>query len=259
MSTNISSETKVDILGPSNQGDVPLITKQNNSTLRTAVLSILATDSDSGLMAFRVGKEIDNSNIDYTPWLSWSEYTQGNSELYTVYLNGHLNYYDSGQLDTVFQLQNVGFSGSRKIWVQVMDYAGNVSESYPLTFIAKTWCLVDTEAPSGTISFYDPEKLELVTTTNGSNLGGVGSTNISSWIKLEGTDVVSGIKDFKIRRIYDNGPASWSTFEYYNPYRIIDFTGELDGVKKVEVAFRDFGNNIVQPEITWKKITRPIK
>jgi len=259
MSTNISSETKVDILGPLNGGDVPLITKQNNSTLRTAVLSILATDSDSGLMAFRVGKEIDNSNIDYTPWLSWSEYTQGNSELYTVYLNGHLNYYDSGQLDTVFQLQNVGFSGSRKIWVQVMDYAGNVSESYPLTFIAKTWCLVDTEAPSGTISFYDPEKLQLVTTTNGSNLGGVGSTNISSWIKLEGTDVVSGIKDFKIRRIYDNGPAAWSTFEYYNPYRIIDFTGELDGVKKVEVAFRDFGNNIVQPEITWKKITRPIK
>jgi hypothetical protein len=42
-------------------------------------------------------------------------------------------------------------------------------------------------------------------------------------------------------------------------YRVIDFTGEIDGVKRVEVAFRDYGNNIVQPEISWKKVLRPRK
>ena len=76
---------------------------------------------------------------------------------------------------------------------------------------------------------------------------------------MNADDLISGVKDFKIRKIKDSGPEAWSIFEKYNLYRIIDFTGELDGVKRVEVAFRDYGNNIVQPEISWKKVLRPRK
>jgi hypothetical protein len=140
-----------------------------------------------------------------------------------------------------------------------MDYAGNVSESYPLTFVANSWMLVDTMPPSGTVQFYNPERMSIVNVTNGSNIVGTGSTNITSWIKIDATDAISGVKDYKVRRIYDSGPGSWSNFEYYNSFRPIDFTGEEDGVKRVEVAFRDFGNNIVQPETSWKKVTRPNK
>ena len=82
---------------------------------------------------------------------------------------------------------------------------------------------------------------------------------LSSYVKIDATDLVSGIKDFKIRRIYDSGPGIWSEWEYFSPYRVIDFTGEDDGVKKVEFAFRDFGNNVTQPELIWEKVTRANK
>jgi hypothetical protein len=50
----------------------------------------------------------------------------------------------------------------------------------------------------------------------------------------------------------------WSEWEYYSPYKVFDFTQENDGVKKVEFVFRDYGNNITQPEILWETIERPI-
>jgi hypothetical protein len=258
-STTLSPEVKVDINGPKYNNDLPQIVSQPNTSLRTAVISILASDDDSGIYSFRVGREIDNSSVEYTPWLSWTEFVVNSNGLYSVYLHGHLNYYDSGLADSVFTSQNIGYSGPRKVWVQVMDYAGNVSESYPLTFVANSWMLVDTMPPSGTVEFYNPERMSVVNVTNGSNIVGAGSTNITSWIKIDATDTVSGVKDYKVRRIYDSGPGPWSNFEYYNAYRPIDFTGEEDGVKRVEVAFRDFGNNIVQPETSWKKVTRPNK
>ena len=37
----------------------------------------------------------------------------------------------------------------------------------------------------------------------------------------------------------------------------VDFSGEDDGVKKVEIKYRDFGNNITQPEVKWNPIKRP--
>ena len=37
----------------------------------------------------------------------------------------------------------------------------------------------------------------------------------------------------------------------------VNFSGESDGVKKVEIRLRDFGNNITQPENKWDTIRRP--
>ena len=131
----------------------------------------------------------------------------------------------------------------------MMDYSGNISESYPLTFVATTYSIVDTQPPYGKVSFYNPNTNKSISLTN----------KYQSFVKIDATDLVSDIKDFKVRRIYDNGAESWSDWEYFTPYRLIDFTGEEDGVKKVEFAFRDFGNNITQPETLWEKITRANK
>jgi hypothetical protein len=78
----------------------------------------------------------------------------------------------------------------------------------------------------------------------------------NSWLKVNGTDTVSGIKDFKIRRVYNDGPSTWSNWQMYNSYAPVLFTNESDGVKKVEIAFRDYGNNITQPEVKWNKIIK---
>ena len=248
-STNISSEAKVDITPPSYNNGKPSISSDYGLGLRSVQLTIDAEDNDSGILAFRVGKEIDNYGMEYTPWMSWSQFTVNSSGKYYAYLYGGLNYYNSGIANTTLSYQNIGYSGQRKIWVQLMDYAGNVSESYPLSFVAKAFALVDTEAPSGSLSFYNPKTKSNVNITNLSN----------AWVKINAADLVSGVKDFKVRRLNDSGAMAWSEWEAYSPYKMIDFTGESDGVKKVEFSFRDFGNNASQPELTWEKVTRPNK
>lgn len=247
--TDLSAASRIDANGPQYNNSVPLLQNTNGYNLRTAALEILASDNDSGIMSFRVGKEIDNSRIQYTPWLSWSQYVVNNNGKYYVYLYGDLNYYDNGITNSTFDLQNVGYSGIRKVWVQLMDYVGNVSESYPLTFVATSYAIVDTEPPIGTAVFYDPRTYNSTTLSN----------LLNSFVKINAFDTVSDIKDYKVRRIYDSGPGEWSEWEYFNPYRVIDFTGEKDGVKRVEFAFRDFGNNITQPQILWESVTRANK
>ena len=246
-STKISSPSRVDVNPPLNFGDVPNILVATESTLRMVQISIQAEDNESGILAFRVGKEIDNSFINYTTWLPWDKFIVNDNNQYFLYLYGHLNYYSSGPQFTAFENQNIGFSGQRKIWVQLIDYMGNISESNPLSFVATSQALVDTQAPYGTVNFFDPKTNQ---ETNISNLP-------QSWMKIDGADIVTGIKDFQIRRLLDTGNGSWSEWIPYSPYVKIDFTGESDGVKKVEIKFRDFGNNITQPEVKWNAIRRP--
>ena len=246
-STKISSPSQIDIEAPKYLGEDPNILVATESTLRMVQLSIQADDNESGILAFRVGKEIDNSFINYTSWLPWDKFIVSEDNLYYLYLYGHLNYYSLGPQNTAFQNQNIGFSGQRKIWVQLMDYMGNISESNPLTFVASSQALVDTQAPYGTADFFDPKTNQ---TTTVSNLP-------QSWLKVDGQDLVTGIKDVQIRRLLDSGNGDWSEWIPYSPYVKVDFTGENDGVKKVEIKFRDFGNNITQPEVKWNAIRRP--
>ncbi len=247
--TPIVGPVAIDLEGPKYGDQPPSIDNLTNTTLRNVELTILASDAESGIMAFRVGREIDNFRIQYTPWMPWSQFVLNNNGKYTIYLYGNLNYYTSGLGNTTFDLQNMGYSGPRKIWVQLMDYASNISQSYPLTFVSQAWSLLDTMPPIATTNFYNPK------TNNSTYL-----TNITKpMVKMNANDIVSGVKDFKYRRIYDSGPDSWSEWEYYSPYKVFDFTQETDGVKKVEFVFRDYGNNATQSEDKWEIVVRPNK
>lgn len=247
--TPITDPVAIDLIGPKYNDQPPSIDNLTNTTLRNVELTILASDNESGIMAFRVGREIDNFRTQYTPWMPWSQFVLNNNGKYTIYLYGNLNYYTSGLGNSTFDLQNMGYSGPRKIWVQLMDYASNISQSYPLTFVAQAWSLLDTMPPIATTNFYNPK-------TNGTT----SLTNITKPIvKMNSNDIVSGVKDFKYRRIYDTGADSWSEWEYYSPYKVFDFTQESDGVKKVEFIFRDYGNNATQPEDKWEIVVRPNK
>jgi hypothetical protein len=210
-------------------------------------ISIQATDNESGILAFRVGKEIDNSFINYTPWLPWSKFIVASDNKYVMYLYGHLNYYPLGPEHTSFINQTSGYAGQRKVWIQLMDYMGNISESNPLTFVATSQALVDTQSPIGGADFYDPRTNQLANITN----------LPESWLKMNAYDLVSGIKDFSVRRLLDSGYGEWSEWTPFSPYAAVNLAGETDGVKKVEIKFRDFGNNITQPENKWDVIRRP--
>ena len=250
--TNLSLPVKTDIHPPVNatsytSGARPLLRLTDKSTVRTATFKISATDSDSGILAFRFAKETDYGIASFEPWQGWNTFTNYNGDnLYTVYLHGSSIYDFAGAVNNIFAGQNIGFSGSRKVWVQLMDYAGNISESYPQAFVAQSIAAVDTEAPYGTISFYNLEDNKEILLTN----------KVDSWIKLNASDLVSGVKDFKYRRVYESGPGEWSNWFMYDSYTPIKFTDESDGVKRIEIAFRDYGNNITQPEMKWNKVLK---
>lgn len=247
--TNLSLPVVVDINAPSYGSTTrPLLTLFDKSTVRTATFKIEASDADSGILAFRFGKETDYGLVYFEPWQSWSLFTNSNDDnLYTVYLHGSQRYdYAGAELGRLFSNMNIGFSGARKVWIQLMDYSGNISESYPQAFVAQSIAAVDTEAPFGDVAFYNLETNSEITLTNKKD----------SWLKINASDDVSGIKDFRFRKITNDGPGEWSNWMMYNSYAPIKFTGEEDGVKRVEVAFRDYGNNITQPEYKWHKVLK---
>jgi hypothetical protein len=245
--TKNSDLAVVDITPPKDGSNDPTALVATESTLRMVEISIQATDNESGILAFRVGKEIDNSFINYTPWLPWSKFIVASDNKYVMYLYGHLNYYPLGPEHTSFINQTSGYAGQRKVWIQLMDYMGNISESNPLTFVATSQALVDTQSPIGGADFYDPRTNQLANITN----------LPESWLKMNAYDLVSGIKDFSVRRLLDSGYGEWSEWTPFNPYAAVNLAGETDGVKKVEIKFRDFGNNITQPENKWDVIRRP--
>lgn len=244
--TTLSDSSKIDIIGPSSNGDLPVIENLANTSTRSVNLSISAED-DSGIMAFRVGRDIDNFRIQYTPWMNWEQFSKNDDGTYSIYLYGNLNYYNDGSSFTNFESQNIGYSGARKIWIQMMDFCGNVSESLPLTFVAQAWYLVDTMPPIGSVKFWDTKTNQATELTNLNK----------PIIKINADDIVSGVKDFKYRKILDSGPDEWSDWEMLIPYKLLDLSNESDGVKKVEFVFRDYGNNSTQPESKWEKVKRP--
>ena len=75
-------------------------------------------------------------------------------------------------------------------------------------------------------------------------------------LKITASDDVSGIKDFRYRKVTNDGPGEWSNWMMFNSYAPIKFTNEEDWVKRIEVAFRDYGNNITQPEYKWHKVLK---
>jgi hypothetical protein len=85
-STKLSSNYSVDIIPPQNNGEEPNIVIAEESNLRSLQISIEATDTQSGILSFRIGREIDNSFITYTPWLPWSKYVGTTNGIYYIYL-----------------------------------------------------------------------------------------------------------------------------------------------------------------------------
>jgi len=247
--SNLSLPVSIDVNAPAYTGSSrPLLTLYDKSTVRTATFKIEASDEDSGILAFRFGKETDYGLVYFEPWQSWNLFKNHNNDnLYTVYLHGSQRYdYRGAELGYVFSNMNIGFSGARKVWVQLMDFAGNISESYPQAFVAQSIAAVDTEAPFGDVAFYNLETNTEILLTNKKD----------SWLKINASDDVSGIKDFRYRKVTNDGPGEWSNWMMFNSYAPIKFTNEEDGVKRVEVAFRDYGNNITQPEYKWHKVLK---
>lgn len=249
----ISDPVKVDIVGPQylTSGRPRLVT-QLKPGVRTTVLNIQVSDSVSGLSAFRVGRETDHGRVIYTDWQQWSAFSTSSSEAqYTIYHYGSWWLDEYGAANTYItgsNSQNLGTDGPRKIWVQVIDTVGNISESYPVTANAQLIALVDTTEPTASMSIID-------------NAGAsIDFTNTSSVnLSITASDVITDVKDIRFRLVNGEGIGSWTNFQQYTNVITKSIVGtgstsQLDGIKRIEVQVRDYGNNISQPEAIYDNI-----
>ena len=239
----LSDSLKVDITPPSFTDNKPVIEFVDKTTVRTATVRIKANDSSSGVLAFRFGKETDYGNVTYTPWQSWDQFDQTGNAQYVVYLYGSNPTNNFGVSETVTANMNAGMIGARKIWSQVIDFMGNISESFPLTVFAQGQAIVDTTPPTGNANFYD--------TSNNLELSYVNS--LKSSVKFDANDRVSGIKDFRYRTVNSNGYTAWSNWNSYKNINNFSLSSG-DGRKSLQFQFRDYGNNISLQENIWTKL-----
>ena len=243
----LSQQYKVDISGPvSSATPRPAIDTALPPSVRTAVINIDAEDDDSGIFAFRIAKETDFGAVVCSPWMSWNQFLNGNAAQYTVYLYGTWHLTSHGYYNTTLLAQNTGNDGSRKVWAQVMDGAGNISESFPITLLAQAIAVVDTTPPTGQVAFVSGVNGEIITEGN----------NQDSWLNINGQDRVTAIKDFRTRNINPDGSLdSWSVWIPFTEYQsyLLD---SVDGLKRVEVQLRDYGNNIIPENAVWDALSQ---
>lgn len=261
MASPLSEVVRVDLNPPTSATITgrPYVSPTIKPSVRSAVLDIEAEDADSGMLAFRIGRESHYGMMEYTCWQPWSAFINGGITQYTTYLygtwwkdsKGDMNQLivDTNTGDTITH-QTIGSTsdGSRKVWVQVMDGVGNISESYPLTLLAQGLALVDTTAPSGTLTFVDNMTGETAEITN----------TVSTLLKTVGSDRVSEVKDVRFRALKAGEARDWSTWRSYEEYVKWAIDNDIDtvsdGLKRVEAQFRDYGNNIEPEAALWDLI-----
>jgi len=249
----LADELRVDLNAPTSASvsGRPFVHTALNPAVRSIMLNIESTDADSGMLAFRIGKETDHGLVRFTPWQPWSQYLEDAEVIYTVYLYGTYDKNPLGDPESDLILsQNLGFDGGRRVWAQVMDGAGNISESFPLNVLAQSMALIDTTPPSGTLEFIsgvDASTKEILNSFN-------------TWLELTGQDRVSAVKDIRFRALKAGTARDWSHWRPISTYQKWsiddDISSELrkDGLKRLEAQFRDYGNNIETEAPLWDAI-----
>ena len=241
----LSRTLSVDLVGPQARGYTapPDLMLPFKATVRSVTVDVQAVDGGSGLLAFRVLRETDSGAITSTPWLPWEAFllvTPANTARYTLYLYGN----------AVLGATNGSYDGPRKLWAQVMDKVGNVTETKSVSVFAQNAALVDTLPPSGSAEWADPYTGAIPAVTNASE----------GHIKLNGFDAVSGVKDARIRAV---GSLTWKDWTLLSSYRRAAFadlfgTNFMDGLARVEVQFRDWGGTSQQPSGFWDVLSRGV-
>jgi hypothetical protein len=170
----------LDTVAPTGTVSINAGASYTNTTSVTLTLS--ATDGGSGMSDMRFGNTGD-------PWSAWEPY--GTTKAWTL---------PTGE-------------GSKTVWVQFRDSAGNISSQYSDSII------LDTIAPTGSIVIN----------------GGATYTNTTSvTLTLSATDGGSGVYQMR----FSNDGSNWSAWETYGVSKAWTLTAG-DGTKTVYVQFRD--------------------
>ena len=168
-------------------GEVTINSGNPYTTSNTVTLTLLASDYSSGVFQMRFSN-------DGTTWSAWEPF--GTPKSWNL---------------------SPG-NGSKTIYVQLKDNAGNISESYTNTIV------LDTTPPTGSIII---------------NGGAAYTTDPNVTLTLSVTDADSGVSQMR----FSNDSSSWTTWEPYNTTKTWILTPG-SGIKTVYVQFQDNAGNV---------------
>lgn len=123
-------------------------------------------------------------------------------------------------------------SANRKIWAQVIDDVGNLSQSDTISTMIYNVIKTDFAPPIGHVNFV-------------SNSGQITELTNTPNLYLKFTDVMDNatdIKDIRYRDIIDS-TAIWSNWMSYDT-AIPHILESTNGLHRIEIQLRDYGNNI---------------
>ena len=184
-SGSITDSIVLDTTGPT--GSISINGGATYATSTSVTLNLSATDATSGISEMR----FRNSGGS---WSAWEPY--GTSKAWIL----------------------ISGDGSKTVYVEYADHAGNSSTSYGDSII------LDTGDPTGTISI---------------NSGATFATSTSVTLNLTASDATAGVDDMHFS---DNG-STWTAWEPYNSSKSWILPGG-DGTKTVYVQYRDHAGRV---------------
>lgn len=238
--STLSEEMYIDIESPSYNNSAPILELDPETTVnRTSLVKITAEDSSSGILAFKIGHTVDNNQTRYTEWLPWNEFT-GTVPTQIEYTLHHFG--NKQPLDTI--PCNLHTFGAKTITAQVMDNVGNIVETNPVTTLVLPTATVDYNPPQITMELIDPavDEIGILQINNEVKL----TKNRNLFVKLSNPLDKTDIKDMRFK---DNNSV-WSVWKPYNALVPFDIS-KSEGLHRVEVQIRDFGNNITPYSDFW--------
>ena len=167
-------------------GEVTVNNGDPYTTSNTVTLNLSAADPGSGVSQMRFSN-------DGTTWSDWEPY--GTSKTWNL----------------------APGTGSKTVYVQFKDNAGNISTSYTDLIV------LDTDPPIGSIVI---------------NGGAAYTTNLNVTLTLSATDTGSGVSQMR----FSNDEISWSAWESYATSRPWTLTSG-NGIKSVYVQYQDGAGN----------------
>jgi hypothetical protein len=221
----------------------PQLTAQIPTAYRGVTATVRALDQDSGLLAFRVGREAAGGGVTLTNWQPATLFFPSGSGEYTAYLKDAPLALPTGVADPQAPTQDADYDGGRRVWLQVMDGVGNISESFPIQTLVQSTALVDTVPPVGGINYVNGQ--------DGTALPYLSQPTAT--VGVDTDDRVTGVKDFRLRTLGAGSASAWGAWTPPAEYVNVALTGG-DGLARLEAQFRDYGNNALQEAPLWDRL-----
>jgi len=226
LQSGFSTDIIIDNVAPA-VGILSVITDNTKSVLLGLTT---VTDSGAGLALARIVQKNPANQYIYGSWIGF------NSNSY--YGVSQLTAYPTYVIDSLGVTTGEPLSGYYRYYLEIADYAGNISQTNQVESLYYESALLDTQGPQGTVAFTNNSFSTPISITS--------STILSA--QLFAKDIYSGVKSFRYKILPDGDFTDWLNFSQ-NVNITVPQSVE-DGSLSIQFQFKDFANNVLYSNST---------